>query len=166
MENKDALKDQRIRDLEHQISDQNQKVSFAKETSKKVAIAMNTSLETLETVKNEMEDVKELSEKLNTPQTCLEIANAGFTKSRRYLLDPDGKFVGEKPVEIHCELPKGNSVIGKSESVDVGKCNTLRCFHHDLQYDISDGQLKALIDGSVACSQKIEMKCFSTPLKV
>ena len=155
LEQKDAKNELIIKDLQTQIQHQNELI----------ATAGKPSDEFIESIKKVRKSY-DILERLTAPKTCHDISLAGFDQSDAFLIDPDGQQFGEEPMRVQCELPEGLTIIGEPQKIKVGKCNGIRCFQQDLEYDMSDENLKSLIDGSDSCSQEFIFKCYSATTQV
>ena len=160
--------------LENQVNDglgQIQGLTLGFET---VSNKLNESDQALEdqkvTYENEIQDLKlqvkrlKLLTKLIGPETCLEMANAGIEESMNVMLDPDGKNQGLPPINIKCQMPEGESILGQEVIGVVDNCNTTGCYKKDLSYDAPMGQIEALMSKSSTCSQSIKIECTSAPI--
>ena len=83
-------------------------------------------------------------------------------------------------VELHafnveCEFTEseGRTVLKSEDWKEEGyifpksqeeRCSEANCFNHSFQYSASNDQIKALIDQSVACKQKIKHVCSTNGL--
>ena len=159
-----------IEDLKNKLQSQEQekqenalKLKSLSETLNELKKSLSRQgVEMLEKIEGNTEKIMQM----NAPKNCKEIAQAGFTESKRYFIDPDGKNFGQNPFEVFCELPEGIAKIGGKSDIEVEHCDTPGCFEKDINYGISNQQIQALIDGSKSCSQKIDFDCFSASLKV
>ena len=57
--------------------------------------------------------------------------------------------------------------IGDPVTIQVENCNTARCFEKALDYEVSSGQLKQLVENpAIDCYQNITFQCLSSPIQV
>ena len=103
---------------------------------------------------------------VTAPKSCGEAVELGVKTSRFLTLDPDGHSVKEEPIVGFCDVPTGTTVLENDITVEVGKCEGLHCFQHNMSYSAPVTQMVALIDSSGNCSQSIKVDCQSAPLKV
>ena len=125
--------------------------------------ALKIGTEEHENLKLEVKKLKLMSQ-LNGPETCMELAKSGIDESMNIMLDPDGKNQGLAPIDVHCQLPEGKSILGQEVIGVVDNCGTKGCYKKDLDYDAPMGQIEALISRSSTCSQTVKIECTSAPI--
>ena len=103
---------------------------------------------------------------MTAPKSCGEAVELGIKTSRFLTLDPDGHSVKEEPIVGFCDVATGTTVLENDITVEVGKCDSLHCFQHNMSYSAPVTQMVALIESSGNCSQSIKVDCQSAPLKV
>ncbi|KAG7488757.1 hypothetical protein MATL_G00038090 [Megalops atlanticus] len=102
-------------------------------------------------------------------QSCSVLRESGVHESGTYIIDPDGAGQGQKPFPVHCDMDSqpgtGVTVVSHdSESrVRVGPCEEAGCYSREVVYQhASLQQLRALIQASLWCSQKVKLECRHT----
>jgi hypothetical protein len=69
------------------------------------------------------------------PRTCHELKEMGVETSGKYFIDPDGPWMGAKPVEVFCNMKTGFQARFTSKSFQRGHFPQLRCLPlHLLKY--------------------------------
>ena len=63
----------------------------------------NTNLEKL---KERMSKVEELS-KIRVLRSCAEYSKYGLKRDGKYMVDPDGEFIGAEPLQVYCHFSAG-----------------------------------------------------------
>ncbi|CAG0904069.1 unnamed protein product, partial [Darwinula stevensoni] len=103
-----------------------------------------------------------------TPRTCQTLADLGVTLSGTYLVDPDGVFIGDPPIQVLCDMgtdPVSTIVLHDSmENTEIDHCPDPGSYSRSITYDASLKQIKALIDQSESCEQQITYNCFTIAL--
>ena len=75
-------------------------------------------------------------------------------------------FLGEKPIQATCELNAGTTIVGEEIQGVLETCEGDGCSTITFDYGQSISQMKALIDISHFCNQKLSFKCYGSPLKI
>jgi len=125
--------------------------------------ALRIGTEEHENLKLEVKKLKLMSQ-LNGPETCMELAESGIDESMNVMLDPDGKNQGLAPIDVHCQLPEGKSILGQEVIGVVDHCDTLGCYKKEILYDAPIQQIEALMAKSSTCSQTVKVECTSAPI--
>jgi len=125
----------------------------------------NTNKE-VNSLKTKTNDLEEITNVLSVEESCQQLSNLGFTKSRQYPIDPDGKSQNLNPIMAHCSLPDGKTTVGKPIKIDIDHCLTNLCFEKEVPYEEPMEQLQALISSSTKCTQDIIMLCLLAPIKL
>ena len=81
-------------------------------------------------------------------------------------MDPDGLYVNEKPFIVNCSFPQNLTIIGESIEITVDHCNTDKCYHAPVNYEMPLDQMKNLFEVSGTCIQELQFHCKSAPLQV
>ena len=81
-------------------SDQN---ILADASTRKDLEKTNTNLEKL---KERMSKVEELS-KIRVLRSCAEYSKYGLKRDGKYMVDPDGEFIGAEPFQVYCHFSSG-----------------------------------------------------------
>ena len=116
-----------------------------------------------ENLKLEVKKLKLMSQ-LNGPETCMELAESGIDESMNVMLDPDGKNQGLAPIDVHCQLPEGKSILGQEVIAVVDHCIAKGCYKKEISYDAPIQQIEALMAKSSTCSQTVKVECTSAPI--
>ena len=100
--------------------------------------------------------------KIAALRTCEEYRINGMTASDSglFLIDPDGANNGLPPFEVFCDFATGTTVVhhNSENSIRIPKCNSEGCFQHNVNYGLAEfDQLRALIELSESCAQRIEV---------
>ena len=156
--------------LENKINDGVNQVQILGSQLETMSIELNETQEALKIGNQEHENLKlevkqlRLMSKLIAPESCLEMANSGIDKSMNVMLDPDGKNQGLPPIDVNCQLPEGNSILGKETIAIVDHCDTKGCYKKDINYDAPIKQIETLMSMSSTCSQAVKVECTSAPI--
>ena len=102
-------------------------------------------------------------------KNCQDLAAIGYTQSGTYQLDPDGKDVGEDPIDVVCNFDDNTTEIvhDQTSPITIQNCilsNELGCHETALDYKVPITQIRALIESSEYCEQSIRFDCFLAPL--
>ena len=118
-----------------------------------------------DTVEERLEKLEQLS-KLHHARSCYELAEYGVSKSGPYTIDPDGRLIGQPPVEVFCDFNLGTTELlhDKESEIVVEHCQGIGCAKYSLKYQAPMEQIDALIQLSDQCYQSIRFGCFLSPL--
>ena len=111
--------------------------------------------------------LKQAAKNLDTARNCQELANLGMTNSGIYQLDPDGQDIGAGAISVRCDFSDNSTEINHDQSLEMifdGNCVEQGCERKNLDYQVPESQIKALINSSEACQQSIRFDCFLAPL--
>ena len=111
--------------------------------------------------------LKQAAKNLDTARNCQELANLGMTNSGIYHLDPDGQDIGAGAISVRCDFSDNSTEIVHDQSLEMifdGNCVEQGCERKNLDYQVPESQIKALINSSEACQQSIRFDCFLAPL--
>ena len=111
--------------------------------------------------------LKQAAKNLDNARNCQELANLGMTNSGIYQLDPDGQDIGAGAISVRCDFSDNSTEINHDQSLEMifdGNCVEQGCERKNLDYQVPESQIKALINSSEACQQSIRFDCFLAPL--
>ena len=89
-----------------------------------------------------------------------------MTRSGTYTIDTDGPYNEYQPFEVYCSFPKNTTTIGEDIEIEIGHCDSQKCFHAKLNYTTPLEQMKKLFEASGTCRQELQFHCKSAPLEV
>ncbi|KAG2458456.1 FAKD3 protein, partial [Polypterus senegalus] len=98
-------------------------------------------------------------------ESCAALKVAGFTKSGRYVIDPDGAGKGVSQFEVSCDMisdPVTGITLVSHDSetrMRVAPCESPGCYGRELNYEASLTQLNALTKVSRCCEQFVKLDC-------
>ncbi|CAG0894610.1 unnamed protein product, partial [Darwinula stevensoni] len=113
------------------------------------------------------------------PPSCQTLADLGVTHTGTYLVDPDGVFIGDPPIQVLCDMetdPVSTVVLHDSMgNTEIDHCADPGCYRRVVGYEATMKQMVALIDQSESCQQQIRLRlsldysplqydCFATAL--
>uniref|UniRef100_A0A8C4RW21 Uncharacterized LOC114653453 n=1 Tax=Erpetoichthys calabaricus TaxID=27687 RepID=A0A8C4RW21_ERPCA len=98
-------------------------------------------------------------------ESCAALKVAGFTKSGRYVIDPDGPGKGVSQFEVSCDMTSdpvtGITLVSHDSEtrMRVAPCESPGCYGRELKYEASLTQLNALTKVSRCCEQFVKLDC-------
>ena len=113
-----------VKDLKMKL---NEYIMRSQTLAEELSKLKNTKQE-LDSLKLEFRDLSKIFRMMNVAETCIELGRRGLNDSKYYDLDPDGVNRGQVPIKAYCELPSGVTSIGRTEEIEIGHCNTSKCF--------------------------------------
>ena len=118
-------------------------------------------------LKNERQVVGVQSEKQQPHQvaihrTCHEARAANPSlPSGLYWIKPDGKGVGDDPINVFCDMSSGEGLTSvrhdTEKYTEVGNCGDPGCYSKNITYDATMRQMKSLAELSTECHQSIRV---------
>ena len=177
-----------IEDLFEKVQENSQQFYKQKEIFSEWQEKQDTEFESLqnELSKIESERISPLEEQIKktdfhakaaAARSCQELYKHGFTQSGYYLVDPDGRYLGQSSFEVYCLfVPTAHwnrhhyvndihieTIIQPKTSEFEMSSTSDEDFKKEIQYNATDKQIAALITNSV-CYQTITFKCLVMPL--
>ena len=89
-----------------------------------------------------------------------------MARSGKYTIDTDGPYNEYQPFEVYCSFPENATTIGEDIEIEIGHCDSQKCFNAKLNYRTPLEQMKKLSETSGTCRQKLQFHCKSAPLEV
>ncbi|XP_072365099.1 uncharacterized protein [Scyliorhinus torazame] len=103
--------------------------------------------------------------KVSVLESCAVLKEAGFQKSQRYIIDPDGAGTGVPQFEVFCDMTSDQLTAITIVSHDserrtrVSPCEEPGCFRREINYEAELIQLNALTRISESCEQHVKLDC-------
>ena len=98
-------------------------------------------------------------------RSCQEFKENGHTNDGEYLIDPDGLGAGEEPILVYCNITAKNGLAGthvnhdSEERTYVNGYEAPFSYSKTVRYNMTMGQITALMDLSGKCEQFISYEC-------
>ncbi|KAI1889261.1 hypothetical protein AGOR_G00177320 [Albula goreensis] len=99
-------------------------------------------------------------------ESCSVLRDTGVVESGTYIIDPDGPEQGQEPFPVYCDMDSqpgaGVTVVRHNSEarIRVEPCEEAGCYSREVVYQhASLRQLRALIQASFTCVQKVKLDC-------
>jgi len=96
--------------------------------------------------------------------SCYELKTNDYTESGYYWIDPDNSG---HPVKVFCDMETGATEVGHRQegAHNITWCKEEGCYSLDIEYNLPEETIQAIIAMSDNCEQEIIFQCKMAPLK-